>query len=1325
MRVVIIILIASVGLYSCKKDYPRQSAVVTISMDKPTAVANGKVIDLGQTTITDHGFCWDSMGFPTVGGKTIQMGKLYQTGNFSGKIPGLSPSKVYYLKAWVSSENDVFYGELISFTTPDLPTVILQTPAEITDSSTKCSVDVSADGGSPVISRGLCWNTQQNPDTINFVYHDSIHNTGSFSHTISGLAAGTKYYARAFAGNLYGFRYSDESSFTTAQSATIPVVTTADISNIGINTVTSGGNITSDGGASVTIRGVCWSTNPYPTIDQNKTTDGNGTGIFVSSITGLTANTAYYLRAYATNAKGTAYGEEKTFNSLPNPGVPTVITSSVTNITSSSATSGGTVLTDGGAGVTARGVCWSVSPNPTTSNTHTLDGSGVGSFSSDIISLASGTKYYVCAYATNSVGTAYGNEVSFTAGQNITAPTVTTTEVVNIAQTNATCGGNVTSDGGATVTVRGVCWSTAINPTTASSHTTDGSGTGGYLSSITGLTANTTYYVRAYATNSAGTSYGNEKSFLTLTEITIPAVTTAPVINVTNNSATSGGTVTNDGGVSVVARGVCWSTSYNPTIADPHTADGTGTGGFVSQISSLLPNTFYRVRAYATNSAGTAYGNQQTFSTLQNPTLPTVSTIQALNITSTTATSGGTVNSDGGAPVTIRGVCYSTSPNPTLANSHTSDGTGTGTFVSNLTGLTPNTLYYVKAYATNSVGTSYGNEITFTTLTSVTLATVTTAAASNITANTATSGGNVSSDGGTTVTVRGVCWSITTNPTTSGSHTTDGTGIGTFISNLTGLTASTLYYVRAYATNSVGTAYGNEVNFTTLAPWSCGSSFTINHIAGAVAPVTKTVTYGTVTNIPGETSKCWITSNLGADHQATAVNDATEASAGWYWQFNRMQGFKHDGTTRTPNTTWITTINENLDWQTSNDPCTLELGSTWRLPTYSEWNNVDASGNWTDWNGPWNSGLKMHAAGYLSYLDGSLFHRGSSSNYWSSTKYDGPSGWDLTFSSETSYMFIYDKTLGFTLRCLQGTPSPNLPTVSTTSISNIAQTTATSGGNVTSDGGATVTARGVCWSTSSNPTTANSHTSDGSGIGTFISSLTALTANTLYYVRAYATNNVGTAYGNEVSFTTLITWSCGSSFTINHIAGAVAPVTKTVTYGTVTNIPGETSKCWITSNLGADHQATAVNDATEASAGWYWQFNRKQGYKHDGTTRTPNTTWITDITENLDWQITNDPCSLELGAGWRLPTATEWTNVDASGNWTDWNGPWNSGLKMHAAGNLIPNYGSMSGRGLNGDYWSSTQSDAGASWRLDFSWDQSWMISYSKVYGIPLRCIKE
>ena len=200
---------------------------------------------------------------------------------------------------------------------------------------------------------------------------------------------------------------------------------------------------------------------------------------------------------------------------------------------------------------------------------------------------------------------------------------------------------------------------------------------------------------------------------------------------------------------------------------------------------------------------------------------------------------------------------------------------------------------------------------------------------------------------------------------------------------------------------------------------TCGTSITINHAAGSVAPVSKTVTYGTVTNIPGEPTKCWITQNLGSTKQASAVDDATESAAGWYWQFNRKQGFKHDGTTRTPATTWITSISENSYWVAANDPCTLELGNGWRLPTFTEWTNVDASGGWTTWNGPWNSGLMIHAAGYLNYGDGSLINRGFHGYYWSSTQYNASNGWYLNFNSGYSNMSINYKSYGFTARCLR------------------------------------------------------------------------------------------------------------------------------------------------------------------------------------------------------------------------------------------------------------------------------------------------------------------
>jgi len=194
------------------------------------------------------------------------------------------------------------------------------------------------------------------------------------------------------------------------------------------------------------------------------------------------------------------------------------------------------------------------------------------------------------------------------------------------------------------------------------------------------------------------------------------------------------------------------------------------------------------------------------------PVLPSVTTTAVSAITAYTATSGGNVTSDGGGAVTARGVCWSTSVSPTTADSKTADGAGMGSFVSLITGLIPGTTYYVRAFATNSTGTAYGTQQSFT---APLLPSLTTTAASSILVSSAASGGNITSDGGLPVTARGVCWSIYSNPTTADPKTIDGTGIGIFVSSITGLTFSTTIYVRAYATTSAGTAYGNQISFTT------------------------------------------------------------------------------------------------------------------------------------------------------------------------------------------------------------------------------------------------------------------------------------------------------------------------------------------------------------------------------------------------------------------------------------------------------------------------------------------------------------------------------
>jgi uncharacterized protein (TIGR02145 family) len=196
------------------------------------------------------------------------------------------------------------------------------------------------------------------------------------------------------------------------------------------------------------------------------------------------------------------------------------------------------------------------------------------------------------------------------------------------------------------------------------------------------------------------------------TNVNSPTLSTVVVSNIGATTSESGGNITSDGGATVTARGVCYSTHSNPTISDNVTSNGNGPGSFTSTVSGLTPLTAYHVRAYATNSAGTAYGNDISFST-NAPAAPSLTTTDAGTISTSSAKSGGTITDNGGAPVTARGVCYGTSHNPDISGSTTSDGTGNGSFISSLTGLTPLTTYYVRAYATNSIGTSYGAEISF------------------------------------------------------------------------------------------------------------------------------------------------------------------------------------------------------------------------------------------------------------------------------------------------------------------------------------------------------------------------------------------------------------------------------------------------------------------------------------------------------------------------------------------------------------------------------------------------------------------------------------
>jgi len=504
--------------------------------------------------------------------------------------------------------------------------------------------------------------------------------------------------------------------FKIDKGPTVPVVTTGDAVESGINFLKVGGEIVSLGvlADQVDQYGHVYSiSNEVPTVADSRTKYGvsKETKTYTSDITSLKSAETYYVRAYATNAKGTSYGDIITMTTKS--GGPIVTTSDPTDITENSAKVGGNISSDGGSTITERGVFYGLTDELNSDSDAIKDSSTeTGTYTVNLTGLKKGTVYYVMAYAKNSSGYGYGEVKKLnTQGD---PPTVKTTEVNKVSGTQAEVTGDITNTGGEPLSSYGFVYSKDSAPTVDDSKIEVGQeGSGEFKTTLTDLSVSTKYYVRAYAINPRGTSYGEELSFTTLDGK--PGVTTLGYEDVTGYSILVKGRIDDNGGEDLTSYGFAYAETANPNVDGFKLEVGkNGDGNYQGKLTGLKTETKYYIKAYATNTNGTSYGDEIEVTTTDG--LPVVVTVGSRDIESDKAVLTGTITSNGGTDLTSHGFVFSKDENPTTEDNKIEVGeNATGGYSGTANSLNRLTTYYFKAYATNSAGTSYGDQLSFKT----------------------------------------------------------------------------------------------------------------------------------------------------------------------------------------------------------------------------------------------------------------------------------------------------------------------------------------------------------------------------------------------------------------------------------------------------------------------------------------------------------------------------------------------------------------------------------------------------------------------------------
>lgn len=612
-------------------------------------------------------------------------------------------------------------------------------------------------------------------------------------------------------------------------------------------------------------------------------------------------------------------------------------------------------------------------------------------------------------------------------------PTVVTAEITNLTPTEAQCGGTVTDDGNDPVTARGVCWSTHQNPTITDSMTIDGTGSGSYASYLTGLIPGTTYYVRAYATNIAGTVYGSQKQFAFHHETGTFTDTrdnrTYPWVRISNQTW------------------MAQNLAFLPAVSPPATGSETDINYYVYDYDG-------------TNmTAAKAHANYTTYGVLYNwPAamascppgwhLPidaewTILTDYLIDKGFGYEGSGDDIaksmsSISGWTPYSLPGVVGNDQASNNLSGfmalpgGSNYDGEGFR-FLGEKTFFWSASEYesldaWSRSWAGNSkrvvpVADKRRNGYSVRCMMGVVAPKVITTAITDSTSTTVTGGGNVISDGGASITARGICCSTSQNPTISDSKTTNGTGMGTYTSNLTGLAPGTRYFMRAYATNSVGTGYGGEVSFTT------------RNETGIFKDSRDTTTYSWV-KIGTQT---WMAGNLAYLPAVSPAIAGSDATASYY-----VQGYEGTTVTAAKATANYTTYGVLYNWIAATTACP----SGWHLPSDGEWKVLETylgmsplDANSEEWresgsigtalkftlgwnlngNGDNRSGFAALPGGYRHKDGFFVTNLVTCATLWSASKYGLSSAWsrDLASSRAGVNRLYYNISYGCSVRCLR------------------------------------------------------------------------------------------------------------------------------------------------------------------------------------------------------------------------------------------------------------------------------------------------------------------